>query len=107
MNLPHLPPVLFAKRIVEKSDEYAKVECEFPTIPSLAMLLEAAAQASSALGKAKEGFLASASDVESFQKIQDTKVQIEVRKEFELDKMQIFFFTVEGFAQGKFTIYVK
>lgn len=60
MNLPHLPPVLFAKEICIVDEGKASVRCEFPSLPTLPMFVEAAAQASSALlssNIAKNGFL--------------------------------------------------
>lgn len=60
MNLPHLPPILFAIETLFCDGKTAKVLCEFPTLPTLAMFIEAAAQASSAFSNADaptNGFL--------------------------------------------------
>ncbi|MDX1808682.1 MAG: hypothetical protein R3331_04020 [Sulfurospirillaceae bacterium] len=107
MNLPHLPPLLFAKEIIYRGSEDVKVACEFPYIPTLPMILEAAAQASSAFGDQQEGFLVSASDIEYVQKIEDMKIEISIKKEFDMQNMHMFSFSVENFTKGKFTIYVK
>ncbi len=59
MNLPHLAPVLFAKEVIKKEENSLHVECQFPYPPTLAMVLEAAAQSSSGFASddIKEGFL--------------------------------------------------
>ncbi len=60
MNLPHLRPIRFAKEILTCNDKQAFVLCEFPCLPTLPMLTEAAAQASSAFAKSntpRNGFL--------------------------------------------------
>lgn len=109
MNLPHLAPILFAKRIESKSDKGATVLCEFPTLPTLPMLLEAAAQASSAISddEVKEGFLVSANSLKLYKKATERTVEIEVTQELKMQDMSIFSFSIKDLADGKFTIYAK
>ena len=107
MNLPHLPPILFAKRVLQKDAKGARVLCEFPYLPTLPMLLEAAAQASSCLGDAKEGFLVGASDIKKIGSLNDTTSVIFLQKEFEAQNMHIFSFKIDDVAEGKFTIYAQ
>ena len=60
MNLPHLPPILFANEVLEKEEGRAVVACSFPSQPDLPMFIEAAAQATSAFSttqKPQKGFL--------------------------------------------------
>lgn len=60
MNLPHLAPIRFAKAVLERTENSAKVLCEFPFAPTLAMMVEAAAQSFGAFGedeKPRMGFL--------------------------------------------------
>ncbi|ACZ13133.1 hypothetical protein [Sulfurospirillum deleyianum] len=60
MNLPHLAPICFAKEVLERTENGAKVLCEFPFAPTLAMMVEAAAQSFGAFGedeKPRMGFL--------------------------------------------------
>lgn len=107
MNLPHLSPILFAKRVLEKDEEKARVLCEFPYLPTLPMLLEAAAQASSCFGDSNEGFLVGASDVKKIGYIDDTKMVVFIRKEVDSQNMHMFSFLIDNVAEGKFTIYAK
>ncbi|NCD11451.1 MAG: hypothetical protein EOL93_02785 [Epsilonproteobacteria bacterium] len=60
MNLPHLAPIRFAKVVLERTENRARVFCEFPSLPTLAMIVEAAAQSFSAFGEDEQprmGFL--------------------------------------------------
>lgn len=60
MNLPHLPPIKFAKHPLFCDENLAKVMCEFPSTPTLPMFVEAAAQSSAAFAKdetPRNGFL--------------------------------------------------
>jgi len=45
MRLPHKEPLLFAKRAISSDENSAVVEVEFGSVPTLAMTVEAAAQA--------------------------------------------------------------
>lgn len=107
MNLPHQKPVLFAKKIISIDKKSAQVECEFPFTPTLPMLLEAAAQASSAFSEQKEGFLAGASDIKLYKKVINRKVLICVNEEISMGSMKIFSFQIKDICEGKFTIHVK
>jgi hypothetical protein len=109
MNLPHLAPILFAKHIKSKSDKSAIVLCEFPYPPTLPMLLEAAAQSSSALSEqeVKEAFLVSANSLKLYKKATQLNYSIEVTQELKIKEMSIFSFSIKDLADGKFTIYAK
>ncbi|MBN1839276.1 MAG: hypothetical protein JW802_04440 [Campylobacterales bacterium] len=66
MNLPHLAPIRFAKEILECTENRAKVLCEFPFSPTLAMIVEAAAQSFGAFGAdetPRMGFLVLMKDI--------------------------------------------
>ncbi len=45
MRLPHKEPLIFAKNAVQSDAQSATVEIEFGCLPTLAMMIEAAAQA--------------------------------------------------------------
>ncbi|WP_024954807.1 hypothetical protein [Sulfurospirillum arcachonense] len=109
MNLPHLAPILFAKKIIEKNEKSARVECEFPYPPSLPMLLEAAAQSSVALNTndKKEGFLVAASSLKLHKKVENQSVEIQVNAQMQMGNMHLFSFEVKNIAEGKFTVYVN
>ncbi|AFL69535.1 hypothetical protein [Sulfurospirillum barnesii] len=51
MNLPHLAPIRFAKEVLRRTENRAEVLCEFASTPTLAMIVEAAAQSFSAFGE--------------------------------------------------------
>lgn len=70
MNLPHLPPIRFAQKVLETTPQTAKVELLFPFEPTLGMLIEAAAQSSSAFAKSSSqmGFVVSLKEVQLLQK---------------------------------------
>jgi hypothetical protein len=64
LNLPHKPPILFAHDIVSKDDNKVVVLVKFESIPTLAMMMEAAAQSSSAFcDKSNEGYIISCSNL--------------------------------------------
>lgn len=108
MNLPHTKPVLFAKKILCLDEDYAKVLCEFPFNPSFGMILESAAQSSSAFAKEKKNaFLAGINNAQKFKNFDKTSFEISIKKLFSADNMELFSFEVEGYASGRFTIYVK
>ncbi len=114
MNIPHLPPVKFAQEIVEVTQNLAKVKCEFPFIPTLAMFFEAAAQSSAAFSKnneAKIGFVISLKNIELIKDATTLTYILEVKKEYEVGSICEFSFEVlykeEIYAKGTFTVMVK
>ncbi|NOQ31638.1 MAG: hypothetical protein GQ570_11000 [Helicobacteraceae bacterium] len=108
MNLPHLEPLLFAKEILSKSESEVVVRCEFEATPTLSMLAEASAQASSAFSEEVAiGFVSSFKSVVLLGTINDRTYNIKVTKEVELSNMKQFSFEVEEVATGSFTIVFK
>ncbi len=59
MNIPHLPPVKFAREVAAKEGETVTVRCFFEEVPTIGMLLEAVAQSSAGFSDQSEqkGFL--------------------------------------------------
>lgn len=108
MKLPHQEPILFVKKLIEKDEKSALVECVFPFVPTFGMALEASAQASAGLSKKEqEGFLAGANGVEMYKKFDKINFTIKVTKEFYANEMELFSFELEDYMKGKFAIYVK
>jgi hypothetical protein len=67
MNLPHLKPVRFVQDVIVHDNENAKVSCLFPYQPTLAMIVEAAAQSSAVFSVddiSRKGFLVLIKDTE-------------------------------------------
>ena len=68
MKLPHLPPLVFAKEILNKTENSSEVLCEFEQIPTFGMFIETAAQSTASFfqdDKYRLGFLVNASNIES------------------------------------------
>lgn len=83
MKLPHLPPLVFLKEILEKQEQEAVVRCSFEEIPTLAVFIEAVAQSSSVFvdsSKPKRGFLATLKEFRQHQPITklDYKVHLQI-----------------------------
>lgn len=97
MNLPHLPPVRFAKEVLTCKEKHASVLCEFPCLPTLPMLTEAAAQASSAFAKSdapQNGFLVLIKDVTLHVKAQSLTCVIMIEERLSLGNSSEFYFEV-------------
>jgi hypothetical protein len=54
-RLPHKKPILFAKKALKTDNDNALVEIEFDFVPTLAMTIEAAAQAFSFIDRQNDG----------------------------------------------------
>jgi hypothetical protein len=97
MNLPHLPPIRFAKEILTCKDKRASVLCEFPCLPTLPMLTEAAAQASSAFATSdtpQNGFLVLIKDVSLHVKPKNLTCNIMIEARLSLGNSSEFYFEV-------------
>jgi CRISPR/Cas system CMR-associated protein Cmr5 small subunit len=64
--LPHKYPLNFAKKVVESTKNTKKVLCQFESLPTISMLLEAAAQSTVSFCKSKQtkGVLIKANNIE-------------------------------------------
>ncbi|RXJ84825.1 hypothetical protein [Arcobacter sp. CECT 8985] len=115
MNIPHLPPIKFAQEKISVQDNIAKVKVCFPSIPTLPMLFESAAQSSAAFSseESKEGFVISLKDIELLNDLEDLEYIAQIKKEHEFGQICEFSFEIlkldekEKFAKGIFTIMVK
>ena len=96
LNLPHKEPVRFAKHIVSKELNRARVAIEFDEIPSLAMMIEAAAQSSVAIGEddARMGFLVSLKNVKLLTLPTKKTLEVEVVNEHNMDNMKMMSFNI-------------
>jgi len=97
MNLPHLPPIRFAKEILTCKEKCASVLCEFPCLPTLSMLTEAAAQASSAFATSdtpQNGFLVLIKDVSLHVKVQSLTCVVVIEERLSLGNSSEFYFEV-------------
>jgi hypothetical protein len=96
IKLPHLAPVKFAKVILEKDNKKAKVLLEFPQVPSLAMLVEGAAQSSAAfrVNDTENAYLVSLKNIKLLQKPTQNDLSVIVVDEHRLDKMRYVGFEI-------------
>lgn len=94
LNLPHKEPIKFAKYIVSKEDTLAVVKVQFDEIPSLPMLVEAAAQSSAAFSNEenKIGFLVTLKNIKLVNKPCSFEYNIKVIFEHQLDSLTYFNF---------------
>jgi len=96
LSLPHIAPIRFAKDIFSLEETEAKVALLFDEIPSLGMMIEAAAQASAAFGGAdtKGGVLVSLKNIKLLLKPQKKALEVVLIKEHDLGNMSYFSFMV-------------
>jgi len=96
LNLPHREPIRFAKHIISKASNRARVEIGFDEIPSLAMLIEAAAQSSAAIGEsdATMGFLVSLKNVKLLASPTKTIFEVKVVNEYNMGNMKMMNFDI-------------
>lgn len=104
--------------MIGKQDNIVDVLCTFNDIPTLAMFIEAAAQASSAFDlsndvKPRIGFLTVAKDVKLLNDIKEKRYVIKVEIKVEINNIKQFYFEVfEEFSSvkcisGHFTLVIK
>jgi len=97
IELPHIPPIKFAKYILNIVDNKARVLVEFDEIPSLAMLVEASAQSCGAFRDSQDfkgAFLVSVKNVKLLTKPTKTSYEVKVVNEHNLENMRYMKFEV-------------
>ena len=110
LNLPHQEPIKFAKYVLSKDENVAVVRVEFSTVPTLPMLVEAAAQSSAAFGEGeiKSGFLVALKNIKLLHKVNLMQYDIKVTAEHQFDALSYFSFEVidreKLLVNGSFTI---
>lgn len=116
MNLPHIAPLLFAKKVLKKNENSVHVQCSFPQVPTLAMFLEAAAQCSAGFeeeGKKNIGFLTMAQDIQTLAHINSAEYIIILQKEANVANYKKFFFMAytrtddTPVVSGNFTLMIQ
>ncbi len=97
LQLPHQKPIRFANNILHCNEKNARVLVEFECLPTLAMMIEAAAQSSAALHSdvtMKEGFLLAMKDISLIQKPTKQQMEVELTLLHTLDEMFLIDFQV-------------
>lgn len=113
LKLPHKAPIRFAKHIVSKENDTAIIKVKFGTLPTLPMMVEAAAQSSAAFGDEKNsiGFLVSLKNVKLFEKPSYLEYDVEVSLEYKFEEFRYLNFKINGesalLASGTFMIAIN
>lgn len=94
LNLPHKDPIRFAKHAVSKDGDTYTVKVKFETVPSLPMIVEAAAQSSAAFddGNSKMGFLVTLKNIKLLEKPTALEYDVKVTSGAQIDSLTYFSF---------------
>ena len=111
LSLPHGELILYARGVISRDANSARVSTEFNETPTLPMLIEAAAQSSAALNtdsSAKEGYLVAMKNIELLRNPTRKDLEIEITHEQSMGSMLLVNFKVyEGLdvvSSGNLTI---
>jgi hypothetical protein len=110
--IPHLPPIRFVKSLLFADEKSASVEVGFQSIPSIGMLIEAAAQSSSGVkdssSDVKVGFLITLKNIKLLQELQSTKFRIDIDLDHKLENFKSLSFKIfennTKIATGSFAV---
>ena len=96
IKLPHLAPIRFAKEVLVKEEKSARVSLSFGMIPSLSMMVEAAAQSSAAFREndKENAYLVSLKGIKLLQKATQNELEVEIFDAHRLDRMRYVEFKV-------------
>jgi hypothetical protein len=115
MNLPHEKPIRFVQKLIRDEEEKKLVNCEFPCIPTLAMICEAAAQSSVSFANTEEvkiGFLVSLKNIELLEELKTSEYLISITKGINLGDMNEYIFSLldeneKKYASGSLIIVIQ
>jgi len=97
-SIPHLPPIRFVKKLIDSNEVNAKVEVEFDEVPSLGMLIEAAAQSSSGIdddqNNGRMGFVITLKNIKLLEDVSSRKFVIHVELVHKLDDFKSLSFEI-------------
>ena len=96
IKLPHIAPIKFAHYVLQKDEKSARVSLEFPQLPSLAMMVEAAAQSSASFrsNDSENAYLVSLKGIKLLQKPTKMKLEVKVTDEHRLEQMRYVGFEI-------------
>lgn len=114
-SLPHVAPIKFVEALLRADETKASVKVSFDQLPTLGMLIEAAAQSSSGIkdeaNNGRMGFLVSLKNIKLLQDIKSCEYVINVELIHKLSDFQSIEFTVvdndEMIAKGTFVIILQ
>jgi len=116
MTLPHGELLVFAKKVLISREDYVVVECVFPSVPTLAMFLEAAAQCTAGFNSKQDvtmGFLTMGKDIQRLASIVKTDYQFKVSKSVNIAAYHQFYFEAScketglKVVSGSFTLQIE
>ena len=113
LKLPHQAPIKFAKYVISKEENSAVVKVRFDEIPTLPMIVEAAAQSSAALSDSenKMGFLVTLKNIKLLEKLRSLEYDVKVSLEQQFEDFRYFSFETYCnnilITTGVFTIAIR
>ena len=97
-SIPHLAPIRFVKNLIGADEVSAKVEVGFDEVPSLGMLIEAAAQSSSGIddkqNNGRMGFVITLKNIKLLQDVSSKKFIVHVELVHKLDDFKSLSFEI-------------
>ena len=114
-SIPHLPPVRFVKTLIKADETSATVKVGFDEVPTLGMLIEAAAQSSSGIkddeNNGRMGFVITLKNIKLLQEVNSKEFIVNVELAHKLDDFKSLSFNIfEGKEQvvtGAFSIVLQ
>lgn len=114
-SIPHLPPVRFVKTLIKADETSAMVEVGFNEIPTLGMLIEAAAQSSSGIkddeNNGRRGFVITLKNIKLLQDVNSKEFIVHVELVHKLDDFKSLLFEIyekeTPVATGAFSILLQ
>lgn len=111
-SIPHLPPVRFVKTLIKANETSAIVEVGFDEVPTLGMLIEAAAQSSSGIkdeeNNGRMGFVITLKNIKLLHDLSSKEFIIEVELVHKVEDFKSLKFDIfkddKTIAKGFFTI---
>ena len=114
-SIPHLPPVRFVKTLIKADETSAIVEVGFDEVPTLGMLIEAAAQSSSGINDAENngrmGFVITLKNIKLLEEVNSKEFVVNVELVHKLDDFKSLSFSISKdetvVATGEFSIVLQ
>ena len=97
-SIPHLPPVRFVKTLIKADEISASVKVGFDEVPTLGMLIEAAAQSSSGIkddeNNGRMGFVITLKNIKLLEDVNSKEFVIDIEVVHKLDDFKSLSFTI-------------
>ncbi len=114
-KIPHLPPVRFVKTLIRADKTSALAKIGFDEVPTLGMLIEAAAQSSSGIKDAKNtgrmGFVITLKNVKLLKEVISKEYTVQVDLIHKLDDFKSLSFSIhedkDQVATGSFSLVLQ